>query len=263
MSRGNDFWKIWTKPVDGDAVYSAEGPFGPEMIIRDNEDFPREAFLPPDLSTIVMIPVKLSFIQTVQGRGAPSKDLVTLRQWLVEHLGVHYRGYLQQDDETYDTTGSIIVSVGNDHRTVPPINVPLGNSRKEYIEIELGGKVTTLKYVYGTLDEVARDKFVAGHRAMAYYQGNIPTQGIDIRLGKRVIATKQFETIWKAEDGTRQIMSTCLWRGLSTLNLDLKQALGEMVGITVRKESKQKKSRITRSYLRGTCYETVHKMHSS
>lgn len=50
-----------------------------------------------------------------------------------------------------------------------------------------------------------RDKLLYGkEKAKYYYQKNIPTQGIDIRLGKRVIATRQFETIWKTTDGRSQ-----------------------------------------------------------
>lgn len=33
----------------------------------------------------------------------------------------------------------------------------------------------------------------------------MPSQGIDIRLSKEVIATRQFETIWKTDDGEEQL----------------------------------------------------------
>ncbi len=205
LSGDNRNWKIWTRPVDGSGVYTAEGPFRPKMLIRDDESFPTDDFLPTDISTLIQVRVKLSFIQTVQGRGAPAKELANLREWLIEHLGVLYRGYLEQDPEIHEHTGTIVVSIGNDSLKVPPIHVPLGNSHVEYFDVELGGHIHKIKYIFGTLDEVKRDSLVRGSKAKFYYQKNIPTQGIDIRLGKRVIATRQFETIWKTGDGISQL----------------------------------------------------------
>lgn len=181
------------------------GPFRPEMIINDNVDFPNDDFLPEDMSTLIKVTVKLSFFQSVQGRGAPTIDLASLRMWLIEHLGVLYRGYLEQDSQTFESRGTIIVSIGNDHVQVPPVQVPLGNRKIEYFEVELGGKVEKLEYHFGTLDEVKRETLVRGSRARYYYQKNQPTQGIDIRLGKRTIAARQFETIWKTLDGKSQL----------------------------------------------------------
>ena len=206
LSGENGYWKIWTKPIGEKTVYTVEGPFKPEMCIREEEAFPTEDFLPSDISTLIKVSVKLSFIQTVQGRGAPTKDLAALRTWLIEHLGVFYRGYLEQDPETFENTGTLVVSIGNDSLQIPPIPVPLGRTEKpKYFDVEIGGKVYKLTYKFGTLDEVKRDSLVRGEKTKYYYQGNIPTQGIDIRLGKRVIATRQFETIWKTEDRASQL----------------------------------------------------------
>lgn len=201
LSGGNGYWKLWSKPANENSLFSVEGPFREQMIVRDSEQFPSETFLPADMSTLIKVPVKFSFIQSVQGRGAPSTDLVTLRDWLIEHLGVLYRGYLELDGKTYRSSGVIIIAINTDRLQVPPVEVPIGKSEVQYIKMELGGKVYDLTYKFGTLDTVKRDKLVAGRKAKFYYQGNQPTQGIDIRLGKRVIATHQFETIWKTEDG--------------------------------------------------------------
>lgn len=205
LSGGNEYWKVWTAPEGATAVSTTEGPFGPAMYIDDDGSFSAEDFLPADMSTLIHVPVKLSFVQTVQGRGAPATDLVALRKWLVEHLGVLYRGYLEQDAETAESTGSIVVSIERDRLRVRPIAVPLGSLNTRYFDVELGGEVVQLEYRYGTLDEVKRDCLVLGQKTKYYYQGNIPTQGIDIRLGKRVIATRQFETIWKHEDDNKPL----------------------------------------------------------
>ena len=205
LSAGNGQWKIWAKAAGQQSVNSVCGPFKGKMELRDDDAFPTEGFLPADFSTLIWVPVRLRYIQTVQGRGAPAKDLAVLRDWLIEHLGVMYRGYLEQDGVTYDTGGVIVVSIGTDSVSVPPVQVPFANRTTDYIDVELGGKVHKLTYMHGTLDEVKRDILVKGKRAKYYYQKNIPTQGIDIRLGKRVIATRQFETIWKTDDGLSQL----------------------------------------------------------
>jgi len=196
LSGGNGPWKIWTKPKNEGTVLTVEGPFSPEMEIRDEQAFPADAFLPADFSTLIRVPVKVSFIQTTQGRGAPATDLNALRDWIVEHLGVAYRGYLAQDEESFETSGVIVVSIGTNSVQVPPVEVPFGNREVKYFDIQLGAKVERIQYRFGTLDEEKRDKLVRGKKAKFYYQQNQPTQGIDIRLGKRVIATRQFETIW-------------------------------------------------------------------
>jgi hypothetical protein len=205
LSGGNGFWKIWSKPFDGAIVSSVEGPFKDEMVLRDDDIFPTDAFLPADFVTLIRVPVEIRYVQTVQGRGAPAKDLAVLRDWLIEHLGVMYRGYLEQDPVTFDAAGVIVVSIGTDRVSVPPVSVPFADRKTDYIDIELGGATYRLRYLHGTLDEVKRDVLVKGKKARYYYQKNIPSQGIDIRLGKRVIATRQFETIWKTADGQSQL----------------------------------------------------------
>lgn len=99
LSGGNNDWTMWTSPDGSGDVYKATGPFESTMVVEDSSSFPSEGFLPSpsDLSTLIHVPVRLSFLQTVQGRGAPAKDLNKLRQWLIKHLGVLYRGYLEQD----------------------------------------------------------------------------------------------------------------------------------------------------------------------
>jgi histidine kinase/DNA gyrase B/HSP90-like ATPase len=205
LSGGNGIWKLWTKPANENDIYSVEGPFRQQMVILDKQELPTETFLPADIATAIRVPVKLSFLQSVQGRGAPSKDLVVLREWLIEHLGVLYRGYLELDSKTFRSSGVLIVAIGTDRRQVPPVPVPLGKSEVKYFKVELGGTVYELTYRFGALDEVKRDVLVAGNKAKFYYQGNQPTQGIDIRLGKRAIATRQIETIWKTEDGQQSL----------------------------------------------------------
>lgn len=202
LSKNTGEWQIWTSHQNEEKIYTVKSPFESNMYIDECESFPDINVLQSDISTLVRVRVKLKFIQTIQGRGAPATDLNTLRTWLIEHLGVMYRGFLEQDPHTAQTDGVISVSIKQKSIStvsVSPIQVPLGNKNVEYLDVELDGDVHKLEYHYGTLDEVKRDQLVKGDSAKFYYQGNQSTQGIDIRLGKRVIATRQLGTIWENE----------------------------------------------------------------
>lgn len=91
--------------------------------------------------------------------------------------------------------GEIYVKIGNKSTQVEALPVPMAGYRSAPFEIELGGEVQKLLYRFGVIDEdITKEK---GHQF--YYQGNMDTQGIDIRLGNRVIITRQLEAIWPLE----------------------------------------------------------------
>ena len=149
--------------------------------------------------------------RTLQRQGNRKlSDLATLRLWLIEHLGVAYRGYLELDPVTLEPSAKIAVTVGQSSMLVPPIQVPMMMARTEKLEVELSGQIVPVIYVHGTLDKSKRDHLVLGGKARYYYQGTQPTQGIDIRLGKRVIATAQLGEIWRKEDGSASVSYTHL-----------------------------------------------------
>jgi len=204
LTRGVGFWKIWSK-TKVSPVSSVQGPFGPTMVLEDDDHFPDYDFLPSDLSTIVYAETTIDYIRTVQGRGGPTNDIYKLRKWLIEHLGVFYRGYLTQDPKNYEIDGVIRVSINKNRLRVNPVLVPYANSKVEYVKVELDGIEYALEYEYGTLDEIKRDKLVHEEKTQYYYLKNIPTQGIDVRLGKRVLATAMLDSIWKTQDGRSQL----------------------------------------------------------
>ncbi|TGL58711.1 ATP-binding protein [Leptospira sarikeiensis] len=208
LSSASEGWSIFSKDLNSGKIASVNGPFGPKMKIEDDDNFPNFDFLPADCTTIIECKVKLSFVQTLQGRGAPTSDLSKLREWLIEHLGVLYRGYIENDPISYDNLGNIYISIDKDRQVVPPIPVPLGARKTEYFDVEISGKNYKLEYQHGTIDEVKRDKLVRGNKSKYYYLGNTSSQGIDIRLGKRVIAVRQLETIWKTDEGNRSTQVT-------------------------------------------------------
>lgn len=204
LSGGNGEWTLWTRKNKKGNVLRVDGPFASTMIIKDEKEtrFPDKQFIDKeDVSTVIMTRVKKSFATTVQGRGARAKSLELIRTYMLEHLGVAYRGYLQLDKELNETKAKISVNVGTNKQAVGAIEVPIADMKTKYFDVDLGGKTYKVTYVFGTLDDVKRDSLVKGNKAKYYYQGNTSTQGIDIRLGDRVIATRQLDTIWRVGEG--------------------------------------------------------------
>lgn len=153
-------------------------------------------------STAILCRVPMSFTATLQRDGQqPLSDLAEIRNWIVEHVGVTYRGYLENDPTTAEPYAKIAVTIGNNENFITPIEVPLMMTQTEHIEVELGGTVMTLQYKHGQLDESLRDTLVLGKPTQFNYLGNQTTQGIDIRIGKRVISLAQLPKIWKKRGG--------------------------------------------------------------
>ena len=197
LSDGNGPWELWTR-VKGknESPLKVCGPFKYEMVI-ENEPFPNYDYFEQELSTLIKVRVKKKFLNTSRGRGGVIKDLEKLRLLLIEHLGVMYRGYLGYTNDFCGASGKISVYRGKDEKRVPYIPIPFKREYTEYFNLKLDGNMYSFKYVYGKLDDVSRDKLLYGSKVKYYYQGNTSTQGIDIRLGKRVIATRLLDVIWK------------------------------------------------------------------
>lgn len=206
LSGGSGGWTIYSHKGDG-AYYKVSGPFDIRMTALEdaNLDLPTGLeLLWPKPATVIIVKVPLLIAKTLQRRGGKTTDLVSLRDRLVEHLGVAYRGYLDLDPESMEPAAKIVVMVGKDksgRSLVPPVQVPIRMGMVKRFSLELGGEVVPIEYRYGVLDQDKRDHLVNGEKAKYYYQNNLATQGIDIRLGKRVIATAQLEQIWRNEKG--------------------------------------------------------------
>lgn len=205
LSGGTGDWCIYTHSQPGN-YYKVSGPFDLTMIVEQVDTLDLAPGLNlhwADPSTVVCVRVPMTIARTMQRQSNRRlTDLATMRTWLIEHLGVAYRGFLSLDSETLEPSAKIVVTVGASAVLVPPIHVPMMMTHTEHFQVELGGQIVTLTYVYGLLDRSMRDHLVQGGKARYYYQGSQPTQGIDIRLGKRVIATAQLGEIWRKEDGS-------------------------------------------------------------
>ena len=218
LSGGNGSWMLASRMAENQPYCVTQGPFDVNMTLHEVPDL--QPVLPagvqlcrPDPRTVIVVDVPMSYARTMQSRGGPCSDAVTLRSWLMEHLGVKYRGYLDLDPSTMEPSAKILQTVGNSTLPVPPIPVPMTNAHTVAFTVELGGQVVNILYRYGLLDTDRRDHLIMTPdgpvKAKCYYQGNIPTQGIDIRLGKRVIATAQLEQIWRSDRGEPLARHNC------------------------------------------------------
>ena len=204
LADDKDTWSIYTRKDKG-AFLKVSGPFDTRMKVEttDTLDLPEELHICwEEPSTVVYLRVPMDVVRTVQRRGRRRLlDLAVIRTWLTEHLGVTYRGYLEQNPATMDPYAKIAMTIGKSVRFVAPIEVPVMMAYEKTLEVELGGEIVKASYRYGTLNKAKCETLVQGTRAGYYYQGNQPTQGIDIRLGKRVIATAMLSEIWMKENG--------------------------------------------------------------
>ena len=208
LTSGVNDWQIWTKKKNG-PLLCVKGPFDSEMEITDDYPLPDE-YIEEGISTLTYVEVSPECIQTVQGRGSKATDLNTLKSWIIEHLGVMYRGLLEPTPERkYIPRLAIILKTIKDHDireyNVYSAKLPMASKTTKRFQVTLDGKKVDCVYVYGTLDpEAAKEGILINdnkEKFKYYYQGNQKTQGIDISIDGRVIATKQFESIWKGSDG--------------------------------------------------------------
>lgn len=134
LSGGTGDWCIYTRSQPG-PYFKVSGPFDLNMTVKTTEsiDLPEGLNLQwSDPSTVIHVRVPMAIARTLQRQGNRKlSDLVTLRMWLIEHLGVAYRGYLELDPVTLEPSAKIAVTVGQSSLLVPPIPVPMMMGRTE------------------------------------------------------------------------------------------------------------------------------------
>lgn len=202
---------VFIPVISRETIFYVEAPLTTDMVAKEVS----EINLPDGLnlywddpSTVVYMRVPMNIARTVQfSTNSNTKLVTTLRRWLVEHLGVVYRGYLELDEDTQETSAHIVCTIGEDVVHVSAIPVPMMLAKTENLEVDIGNQHVKMKYIHGVLDETQRDKAVRiskkdREKCQYYYQGNQNTQGIDIRIGRRVIATAQMKSIWFKKDGS-------------------------------------------------------------
>lgn len=188
--------------------YIVRGPFRRDMQVELDDPANWNTNLvhtTGDIGTRVFATTSYHIFNTLYRR-AKHFDMLNIR--LLEHFGVMYRGFLEntanklwlrwQDQginaENPDTTAPWV-----EHR-VKPIKIPydIGGNKTLRMEISHDGVKGLARYECGLLDsEKAQDGSLGDpYPLKIYYKGNIPTQGLDVRVRGRVIANSLLPEIW-------------------------------------------------------------------
>jgi hypothetical protein len=150
--------------------------------------------------TIVTMSMPKNFETVGWGhRGRPPKDPDSVMEYLREHLGVFYRGYLGVrfigDKGPRHAKGKILTSLDwSGAEKVVPIE-PDYDTRKHFSAVTVktpAGKVK-LEGEYGLLDP---DSETTREDRKYYYHNTFESQGVDLRVGDRVMATRLLSEIW-------------------------------------------------------------------
>ena len=181
-------------------TYLIKGPLSPDMFVELVG--PAETIfwqknishLKLDTGTRVSAETSLTFLNTaLQRRGRPFQRLDYAHvEALTEHLGVFYRPFLDNQHKLFLKWKNPESSrwMENEIKGLP---VPYqGSPHNERIQIEYEGATHDAYYKWGKLNE--EDSRTRGHKI--YYQGNALTQGIDVKVRKRVILVHQLTELF-------------------------------------------------------------------
>jgi hypothetical protein len=145
--------------------------------------------------TVIDLLLPMTYLQTVAAgrRGAYPTDLDLVMEYLREHLGVFYRGYLQGGIRA---SAKIFTSTsGAPKEIVDPVEPKYSFSKSYPIAMPAKGGPVAIDCEIGMLDK--NSAVTMGRR---YYYRHAPeSQGVDIRIGKRVVSTRLISEIWELE----------------------------------------------------------------
>lgn len=195
---GTDPWTFYTREhsaVGKRVFYKVERPLQYKMPIniRPSSEWP--SFGAKSTGTMVSFAVPLSYMQTVTRgrRGRPPAGLAGIMQFLREHLGVFYRGYLEGGKKS---PGSITTSINwKNIEEVEPV-LPDYKTRSLVRQFRIHTKAGDLDIEgeYGLLEATSKPTRVD---RVYYYRNTLESQGVDLRIGRRVVATRLVTEIWQ------------------------------------------------------------------
>lgn len=163
------------------------------------------AHVAAERGTRVYAETTFEFFNTLYHR---ARTFETLVERFIEHLGVMYRGFLKNPHNKLwlrwrnlgDDENNPNYNVEWEEFRIKPIDIPYDAGGSQTTEIEIDGPEGKANAVYirGNLDvEKVKDPSQGKpYPLKIYYQGNIPTQGIDIVVRGRVLKTGQLPEIW-------------------------------------------------------------------
>lgn len=151
-----------------------------------------------DMGTRIYARSSAAYLKSVARGGNPPFDTLMLR--LLEHLGVMYRGYLENSKGEMllrwrDVSQQTAAWSDDEVKAIP---IPYQKAKEETIPVTYAGKAYSVQYKWGVLDaSIAKDSTKGRpYPLKMYYQNNQSTQGIDIRVRGRVILPHQMTYLW-------------------------------------------------------------------
>ena len=201
-------WELLTRDRDAASkkkFYQVLSPLKYELDVnrRDEQDWPK--YGSEDTGTIVRLTLPLDFLKTVGWgrRGRPPSTPSSIMSYLKEHLGVYYRGYLGLEYIGYRapdgqrSINQIVCSLnGGDISVITPVE-PDYNSRTEFKKRTITTSRGTLN-IEGEYGLLNTNSETTRKQRLYYYRNTTESQGVDIRVGRRVIATRLITEIWEA-----------------------------------------------------------------
>ncbi len=204
-------WVIRTRDdeaVSKNIVYMVKGPFSSNMKLElGNLESWNEGLthVTGKRGTRIYVETTFEFFNTLYHR---ARNFGTLIDRLIEHLGVMYRGFLKNPHNKLWLRWRDLGEDENNPRPnveweefrIKPIEIPYDIGGAQITEIEIDGPDGKAKAIFirGNLDvEKIKDRNLGKpYPLKIYYQGNIPTQGVDIVVRGRVLKTGQLPEIW-------------------------------------------------------------------
>jgi len=204
-------WVIQTRDeiaIEKDVVYEVKGPFSSAMKLElgNKEQWRKDLkYAIGERGTVVYAETTFEFFNTLYHR---ARTFETLVERFIEHLGVMYRGFLRNRHNKLRLRWRNLGDDGNNPNIdadweefrIEPIEIPYDTGGSQRTEIEVDGPSGKAKAIYirGNLDvEKMKDPSQGKpYPLKIYYQGNIPTQGIDIVVRGRVLKSGQLPEIW-------------------------------------------------------------------
>jgi hypothetical protein len=191
-------WTLKTRCSDAlkaGIFLEVQRPLGFSMPIHERNVGDWPSYGAQGTGTILEFVLPMSYLQSAafDRRGAYPKDPAKIMKYLREHLGVFYRGYLESGLRATALIQTSLQLGACD--PVDPVS-PEYSSRDTYqIPLEVGSTKCVIRGEIGLVDKnhpKTRDRLL-------YYRHAPESQGVDIRIGNRVVATRLLSEIWGVE----------------------------------------------------------------
>lgn len=189
-------WRVFTRDrqsFDHGVFYSVKGPLRYQLPITSalsSEWHPHGSTGP---GTIVEFRVPLGYLQTVTRgtRGRPPTTIGRTIEFLREHLGVFYRGYLEGKRPIGAISTSINWGTAEEVEPIKPDYKTRNRISRFIVRTNRG-----IVHVEGEHGELEPNSPATRNRVY-YYRNSAEAQGVDFRIGKRVVATRLITEIWQ------------------------------------------------------------------